>query len=223
MTLRALVLCAAVAAVGGCAFPERQAASRPSPVHASLSVDVHDARVTNDTAGIGFIGPNRQMLAADFTVQPREGSGLGFGARVIAGSGAPLVLEGGVLLGSRAFAVEVGGGTRSFVDPDDPEEPFGLVYPLARVGVRSRANLGRSAFSVQFRAATSLGLFLEADQDIGSPGAGGWVGESTLSWTRPGSALTLNLGYRIERFEGYHYRQELSSLSLGGGVLFGRR
>lgn len=223
MTQRASALCAVLAAFAACAFPERRASSSPSPVHASLSVDVHDARVTSDTAGLGFAGGNRQLVAADFTVQPREGSGLGFGARVVAGSRAPLLLEAGALLGSRAFAVELGGGTRSFVDPDDPEETYGLVYPLARIGVRSRANLGRSAFSVQFRAAKSLGLFLEADQDIGSPGAGGWVGESTLSWTRPRSPLTLNLGYRIERFDGYRYRQELSSLSLGGGVLIGRR
>lgn len=195
-----------------------------SPVHVALMADAHDSRIRTATAGVAANEEAVGLVSLDLTVQPAEGNGLGFAARAIGGGeSAPNLTELGVLVGSRRLAVDVGIGTRSAFDPDDPDDPYEVPYPIARLGIRSRMDLGQSPFSVHFRAARHIGIGGEADDDLGSPRAGGWNAETALSYTARRFPVTGNLGYRIERFEVFNRDQEVTSLYVGVGVLFGRR
>lgn len=220
-------LVAIVLVTSGCGttWGQRVRAMR-SPVHASFNAEIHDARTYMDSTGVIAPAASSAMISLDAALQPVEKNGIGVAARLIGGGEeAPGFIEGSLLLGSRRFAVDVGLGSRTGVDPDKPDEkPYDLSYRFAKIGVRSRLNLGQSPFSVQLRAARHVGIGAnEFDSNFGAPDALGWAGETSLSWTRPGSPFTASVGYRIERFEAYRIEQESSALTLGVGLLFGRR
>ena len=220
-----LVAIAVVASGCGTTLGQRARAMR-SPVHASFSAEIHDARTYMDSTGVIAPAASSAMISLDFALQPVEKNGIGVAGRLIGGGEeAPGFVEGSVLLGSRRFALDLGLGSRTGVDPDNPDEnPYELSYPFAKIGVRSRLNLGQSPFSVQLRAARHVGIGAnEFDSNFGAPDALGWAGETAVSWTRPGSPFTASVGYRIERFEAYRIEQEMSALTLGVGLVFGRR
>lgn len=224
--MRQTLLIAIVFITTGCGstFGQRVRAMQ-SPVHASFSAEIHDARSFADS--VGTITPTSSaLIALDFALQPVERNGIGVAGRLIGmGEDAPGFAEGSILLGSRRFAVDLGLGSRTGPDPDKPDEnPYDILFPFAKIGVRSRLNLGQSPLSVQFRAARHVGIGAnEFDSNFGAPDAAGWAGETSVSWTRPGSPLTASLGYRIERFEAYRIEQQLSALTVGVGMVFGRR
>lgn len=225
--MRYAVIALAVVTMTGCntTLGQRARAMR-SPVHASFNAEIHDARTYMDSTGVIAPAASTAMVSLDVALQPVENNGIGVAGRLIGGGdAAPGFVEGSVLLGSRRFAVDLGVGSRTGVDPDKPDEdPYKLSYRFAKIGVRSRLNLGHSPFSVQLRAARHVGIGAnEFDSNFGAPDAIGWAGETALSWTRPGSPFTASLGYRIERFEAYRIEQESSALTLGVGLLFGRR
>jgi len=198
-----------------------------SPVHASFSAEIHDARTSVDSTS-NPVSPaaSTAVLSLDFALQPVQGNGIGVAGRLIGlGENAPGFAEGSLLLGSRRFAVDLGIGSRTGADPDKPDEnPYDLAFRFAKIGVRSRLNLGQSPFSVQFRAARHVGIGAnEVDSNFGAPDALGWAGETQLSWTRIGSPFTASVGYRIDRFEAYRIEQEMSALTVGVGMVFGRR
>lgn len=198
-----------------------------SPVHIALMADGHDARVRTATAGFTIPEQSIGLVSLDLTVQPAEGYGLGFAARAIGGGEtAPGFTGAGLLFGSRKIAVEGGLSARTGPDPDDildPENAYDVVYPMVHLGVRSRMDLGRSPFSVQFRAARHIGTGGEGSNLLGGPDASGWSGETSLSYTARRIPVTANLGYRIEQFSVFNQDQEVTSLYLGFGLLFGRR
>lgn len=225
--MRRVLLVAIVLVTSGCGttLGQRVRAMR-SPVHASFSAEIHDARTLMDsTANPLSPAASSALLSLDFALQPVAGNGLGVAGRLIGlGEDAPGFAEGSLLLGSRRFAVDLGIGSRTGPDPDKPDEnPFKVDFRFAKIGVRSRLNLGQSPFSVQFRAARHIGITNEVDSNFGAPDALGWAGETSIGWTRPGSPFTASLGYRIDRFESYRIEQEMSALTVGVGMVFGRR
>ena len=224
--MRCALLLALVIVTTGCNTTlGRRARAMRSPVHASFSAELHDARTFMDSTDVVAPAKSGALLSLDLALQPVESNGIGVAGRVIGLSDAgPGFIEGSVLLGSRAFAFDLGIGSRTGPEPDKPDEkPYELAFRFAKIGVRSRLNLGQSPFSVQFRAARHVGLTNEVDSNFGAPDALGWAGETSLSWTRPGSPFTASVGYRIDRFESYRIEQETSALTVGVGVLFGRR
>lgn len=223
MRLALLVLLAVLTSACGSSLGQRMRTLR-SPVHVAVMADGHDARIRTATGGVAANEESLGLLSLDLTVQPATGTGLGFAARAVGGGeAAPNLTELGILVGSRKLAVDLGLGSRASFDPDDPDDPYDVPYPIARLGIRSRMDLGQSPFSVQFRAARHIGIGGDADDDLGSPRAGGWNAETALSYTARRFPVTGNLGYRIERFEVFNRDQEVTSLYLGVGFLFGRR
>ncbi len=204
----------------------QRARTMRSPVHAVFSADIHDARIFTDSTGIVAPARSTVLLSLEGSVQPVERSGIGIAGRILGlGEDAPSIVEGSVLLGSRRFALDVGLGSRTGVNPQSPDEkPFDDSYAFAKIGVRSGLNLGRGPLSVQFRAARHVGIGeYNVDTDRGAANVAGWVGETSLSWTRSGFPLTGTLGYRVDRFEAYGIEQETSALTVGVGLMFGRR
>lgn len=223
-TLRLALLLLTPLALTGCAALSQRTSTFRSPVHAVLLADVHDARVHNATGGVVSPETSAGMVSLDLALQRAEGNGLGLAGRMIlGGTAAPSSLDASLLVGSKLFAGELGIGTRNGWDPDEPAGTFDIAYPIARFGIRSRANLGNSPFSAHLRAARYVGLPGEEDEDFGPVDLTGWSAESGLSWTWQKFPVTANLGYRIERFRVYTHEQEVSSLYLGAGFLLGRR
>jgi hypothetical protein len=223
-TVRLVALLAATLGLTACGGLSQRAATLRSPIHAVLLADVHDARVHSALGGVVAPATTAGMVSLDLAMQRAEGNGIGFAGRMIlGGSAAPSSLDASMLVGSKLFAGELGIGTRNGWDPDEAVGTFDIAYPIARFGVRSRANLGNSPFSAHLRAARYVGLPGETDEDFGPLDLTGWSAESGLSWTWQKFPVTANLGYRIERFRVYTHEQEVSSLYLGAGFLLGRR
>lgn len=221
----ALILMAALALSGCSSTLVQRARGARSSVHVAFSAELHDARVLTDSTGVIAPATSSPLISFNLAVQPRRGIGLGAAGRLIGiGGDAPRLIEGSLLLGARTIALDVGLGSRTGPDPDKPDEdPFKESFPFAKLGVRSRWNLGQTPFAVQFGAARYMGINGQSDNNAGASAAGGWAGETTLSWTQPGSPFTASAGYRIDRFESYGMEQEVSALTVGLGVVFGRR
>ena len=223
-TVRLTAFLVSALALTACGGLSQRTATLRSPIHAVLLADVHDARVHSALGAVVSPETSAGMVSLDLAMQRAEGNGIGFAGRMIlGGSAAPSSLDASMLVGSRLFAGELGIGTRNGWDPDEAAGTFDIAYPIARFGIRSRANLGNSPFSAHLRAARYVGLPGEADPDFGAVDLTGWSAESGLSWTWQTFPVTANLGYRIERFRVYTHEQEVSSLYLGAGFLLGRR
>jgi hypothetical protein len=195
--------------------------ARRSPVFLHFAGLLHASEVRGSLVGGAPVTPRAVALGgADFTLQPRNG-GIGLAARVTQsdlGAGDLGSIEGGVLLGSPAFAVE-----GAYVMRNGYSVESGLshdsVHTFGRGGVRMRGILGNSGAAVHFRA----GYFVPIGQSFDADALQGWEGESTLSWTLPRFPLTIQAGYRLERFFVSGLEQEVSALVVGGGFTFGAR
>lgn len=222
---RRLVLALAVVPALGCGGSLGGGArTLRSPVHVVLMADIHDARIRSASGATVQPEASTALLSLDVALQRLQGVGPGFAARVVSGGeGAPAVGQLGALFGSRRIAVEAGVGSRTALDPDDPDGGYDSTYPLAYLGLRSRVNLGASPFSVQFRGARYLGLSDDEDSSLGAASPEGWNAETGVTWTSRTIPFSVNLGYRIERFRHFTTEQEISSLALGAGLLLGRR
>ncbi len=191
---------------------------RRSPVHFLLFGYTQSAevRTTNGTAtqdASGSIG------GVEFLLTPRNG-GIGVHGRMLSTDG-PQIMEGGLLIGSRRFSLDLAYQMRNGYSPDGVGiTNFDSTYAFARGGFRSRANLGNTGFTVGLRAGYYVAI--PSDEDPG-PELEGWEGETQLAWSWSRFPLTLLMGYRIERFLVWDIEQEVSAFSIGGGLAFGRR
>ena len=204
--------------------PIRRIEPRSEEIRAPFHFAVFlDAQSVNLRAYEGmFLLPNRQptLISLDATMQKLSGVGPGVGLRLIRGAGkVPEFAEGVVIFGTRRIAGDFGVATRA-----GPHlfrgGAYDSTYALLRVGGRSRINLGESGFSLHLRGAKYI--------PMPAPGTTekevvGWSAETGLSWTWAPVPVSLNLGYRYEKFRVRDRRQEVSGLTLGTGFLFGRR
>lgn len=194
-----------------------------APAHIAGMMDVHLASIRS-AAGQTLL-PEQQltMLSFEGTYQPLAGNGVGVTARLITGGrSSPQYTELGFLAGSRRLALDLGFAMRRGFDIRT-SGVFDSTHTMARFGLRSRVNLGESGFSLQSRA----GRYLSFPEPRNAPNRAvphGWNAETGVSWTHPGRIpFTGNLGYRIERFRAWNFEEEISSLTIGGGILLGRR
>ncbi len=190
-----------------------------------LMVDFHNASIRTADNGTLAAEEKQTLSSLDLTVQRARGGGLGVAVRSIAGDdNAPTYLDVGLLMGSRRLALDLGAAQRTGFDSlgFGGGGAYDSTYTFARAGFRSRANLGNTDFSVQFRALYYIGIPL-GDDALPKDNLEGWSGETGLSWTWKRFPLTANLGYRIERFKVFAVEQESSAFTIGGGILLGRR
>lgn len=194
-----------------------------SPGHVVAMLDVHFPSVQSTDGTTSLPSERRTMFSAEGTYQPLEGNGVGVTARIIAGGpSSPQYTEIGFLVGSRQLALDLGGATRRGYGRLSGGN-IDSTYAMARLGVRSRVNLGDSQFSLLTRVNRYLSFPEPGGADFRAV-PNGWSGEAGLSWTWPGRIpFTANLGYRWERFRVWNRDQDVSGLSLGGGLLLGRR
>ncbi|MEX2181755.1 MAG: hypothetical protein WD771_06910 [Gemmatimonadaceae bacterium] len=198
---------------------------RRSPVYLMMMFDLHNASVR--TSDGGTLQPENKtgLGSLELALQRARGGGLGLAARRIAGGDdAPTYQEVAFLMGSRRFALDLGAAQRTGFDSltFGGGGDFDSTYTFARAGFRTRANVGNTDFSVQLRALYYIGIPL-GDDALPKDELEGWSGETGLSWTWNRFPLTLNLGYRIERFKVFAVEQEVSAFTIGGGLLLGRR
>jgi hypothetical protein len=198
---------------------------RRSRVYLTLMYDMHSTSLRSATGGTLDGAEDVSLGSLDFSMQRSTGGGLGIAVRTIGGgSDAPDHLEAALLMGSRRFALDLGAAQRTGLDGAGVSGggAYDSTYTFVRGGFRSRANLGNTDFSVSLRALYYVDVIPVKD---GFPDSEleGWSGETGLSWTWNRFPRTVNLGYRIERFYVFGREQELSSLSIGTGLLLGRR
>lgn len=220
---RALILLA-ILGLGSVAQAQAPADSakppRRSPVYLTLMLDLHGARLISGESGNGD-QTTPGMGSLDFSVQSSALGGLGLGLRSVGGTGAYDFAEVALLLGSRSFSVDIGGASRTGYNQltDNLND---TTYRFARVGARSRVNLGNTDFSVTMRGAGYINIPTPEDKLLPS-NLSGFSVESGLSWTWARYPLTANLGYRVEQFKVFAVEQRTRSLVFGGGLLLGRR
>lgn len=193
---------------------------RSSPLYLVLMLEGHGSR---QITGENDAGDERRkgLGGIDFSIQSTQRAGVGLAMRTLSGPFDSAEL--GVLLGTRTLSLDVGAGFRS--GWNEATNDFNdTTYTFGRVGFRSRANLGNTDFSVTMRGATYIRIPSAGDEVLPS-GLKGFSAETGLAWTVAKWRIpwTLQMGYRIERFTVYGLEEETSSLSFGGGVVFGRR
>lgn len=222
--LFALILCAAPLAAQTATPTDSTKAPRRSPVYMVLAVEMHGARlITGEGGSAAETEPG--MASIDFSIQSSRNPGVGLALRSISGKAAYDFAELAMLIGSRAFSLDIGAAQRSgynyFTD-----ELNDTTYTFARVGARTRMNLGTSDFSMTFRGARYMKIPTRSEGTVPSSFSSDLAGfsvETGLTWTWARYPLAASLGYRIEKFNVFGVEQETSSLVLGGGVLLGRR
>lgn len=198
---------------------------RHSRVYLTLNYDLHGARLRTATGGVDGGEEEIGMGSLEFSMQKSTGRGLGLAFRTIGGgTDGPEYVEAAVLMGSRRLAFDLGAATRTGYDALGLAGggAYDTMYIFPRAGFRSRANLGNTDFSVTLRGLYYIGL-PPLDDNLPDGKLEGWSGETGLSWTWKRFPLTVNMGYRIERFQVFDREQETSSFVLGGGLLLGRR
>lgn len=190
---------------------------RRSPVHfllfgytQSANVHTNDGGVTSESSG--------SLAGVEFLLTPRNG-GVGLHGRMLSSDPGPAITEGGLVIGSRRFSIDAAYVMRNGYNPVN-SLPYDSTYAFARGGFRSRANLGNTGFTLGLRGGYYVGI--PSDQDPG-PELEGWEGETQLAWSWSKFPLTLMMAYRIETFTVWGYEEEVSALSIGGGLAFGRR
>jgi hypothetical protein len=199
-------------------------ARRYSPVYFTLLLDGLGSSMR--TAHNGVLAPEEEpgFSSVELALQKANGSGLGIAIRAIKSDEAYEYQELALLMGSRRFALDLGVATRTGFDSLNlgGGGAYDSLYIFPRVGFRSRANIGATDFSAQFRALLYVPL-PSLDDALPESEFAGWSAETGLSWTWNRFPLTANLGYRIERFRAFGREIETSSMILGAGVVFGRR
>ncbi len=200
--------------------PSDAKATRESPVYLVLSLDVHAARLITGESGNGD-QTSPGMGSLDFSIQSARKSGAGLAIRSIGGEDAYEFTEIAILFGSRRFSVDAGAASRTGYN-ELTDNLNDTTYRFARVGARSRLNLGNSDFSVTLRGAGYIRIPTPEEEALPSK-LTGFSLESGLSWTWAKYPVTANLGYRLEKFNVFGVEQETSSLIIGGGILLGRR
>lgn len=193
---------------------------RSSPVYLVAMLEAHNALVTTSGSG-GTDGEASEGLGSlDLSIQPARKTGVGLALRTLGGpyDYADLAL----LLGNRAFALDLGAASRSGHN-EFTDEPNDTTYRFARIGFRSRANLGNSDLSLTMRILGYVNIPTPEEEILPSD-LNGLSAETGLSWTRSkwGVPWTVALTYRVERFEVFGVETLSSSLSIGGGVVIGR-
>jgi hypothetical protein len=218
--MRALLLLAVAAPLLAQAPVDSTPAPRSSPVYLTLLLEGHGGRLITGEGGSG--DESRQGLnGADFSIQSSRKAGVGLALRSLSGPYDYADLS--LLLGSRRFSVDIGAASRTgystFTD-----ELNDTTYSFARVGFRSRANLGNTDFSVTMRVLGYVRIPTPEEEALASE-LEGFSAETGLAWTytKWGVPWTAQLGYRLERFVVFGVEQETSSLGVGVGVLLGRR
>jgi hypothetical protein len=191
-------------------------ATRRSPVQFLLFGYTQSSEIRT-TDGVTTSDESGPIAGVEFLLALRSGA-FGLHGRLLSTDG-PAVMEGGVVLGSRKFALDLAYMMRDGFNPVN-SQPYDSTYAFARAGFRSRANLGNTGFTVGLRGGYYVGIPGSVD-----PGADleGWEGESQLAWTWSRFPLTVLMGYRLERFRVWGIEQETSALTFGGGVALGRR
>ncbi len=227
--LLALILGAAPLAAQTPAAPALAAAApaadsvkgpRRSPVYMMLMLEVHGTRLITGEAGTGA-QTEPGMGSFDFSIQSSRKSGVGLAFRSIGGEEAYDYAELGVLLGKRAFSFDLGAATRTGYNTFS-DALNDTTYTFARIGARSRMNLGASDFSLTFRGLGYVKI-PSAREELMSSDLSGMSLETGLTWAWSRFPLAASLGYRLEKFHVFGVEQESSSLTLGGGILLGRR
>jgi hypothetical protein len=197
---------------------------RYSPIYFTLMFDSHAALMRTATGGVLAPEEEPKFSSLEISLQRANGRGLGIAARAISSAEAYEYSEVALLMGSRRFALDLGVASRTGYDSVGLSGggAYDTLHIFPRAGFRSRANLGGTDFSAQFRALYYVGL-PSLDDAIPNANLEGWSAETGLSWTWNKFPLTANLGYRIERFKVYDREMETSSLVLGAGIMLGRR
>lgn len=139
-------------------------------------------------------------------------AGLGLFGRYLTGdigrSRKKMVTEGGVSVGDKSFKIEVGYSERLYLLVDS-------IVRYTRAGFSATTFLGTSGVAVGFRA----GYYVSIDKLKGLPKTPeGWQGETSLSYTWDRLPLFAQVGYRIERTRRTGADEEMSALTLGGGL-----
>jgi hypothetical protein len=194
-----------------------------APGHIAAMIDLHMPSIRSAAGQTLLPEQQSSMVSIEGTYLPLSGNGVGVTARIIVGgNNTPQYTELGFLVGSRQIALDLGVATRRGFNTFTTGI-YDSTHTTARLGLRSRLNLGESGFSLQSRAGRYIGF----PEPRGLPNRAvpqGWNAETGVSWTWPGRIpFTANLGYRIERFRAWNLEQEVSSLTFGTGLLFGRR
>lgn len=192
----------------------------PPGFHLAVRADLQRLTLSATEGPFALPTATPTLFAVDATLQRAEGLGPGVILRVIRGVGpVPHYMEGGLLVGTRRFAVDAAVATRK--GPDIFRGgAYDSLFAFVRVGVRTDLALGRTGFAWQAR----VGHYL----DFPAPGTvekdmRGWSADSWLRWSAPRSPLTLNIGYRTERFLVRDRHQTSSGFALGSGFILGRR
>ncbi len=189
---------------------------RVSPVQFLLFGLMHSAEVRTSNGGIS--DSSASLKGFEVLLMPRNG-GIGLTGRMIGEADGLTYTEGGILIGSRRFSIDAAYVMRTGYNPVT-FLPFDSTYAFARGGFRSRGNLGNTGFTFGFRAGYYVGI---PGKPANDPTLEGWDGETNLYWSWSKFPLTAMLGYRIERFNVWGVEQEVSALTMGAGLAFGRR
>jgi hypothetical protein len=141
-----------------------------------------------------------------------KNSGVGLFGRYLSGTVGPVsgqhVREGGILLGSHDFRIEVGYAERLGALTD-------TTYRIVRGGFTGTSDLGTSGLAIRLRANVLVPferLNGEAKRTLG------WEGETGIAYTWNRVPLTASVGYRLERLFDLPRDQELSGLVIGFGL-----
>jgi hypothetical protein len=224
-TSAALVAATAALKRDSVRLAEATTTRRRSPVYFTLMFDINNARLRTSDNLAAPTESEPSLGSFEIALQKAHGGGLGIAARSIAGDdNSPSYVEVALLMGARIFALDLGAAMRTGFDSlgFSGGGAFDSTYIFPRAGFRSRANIGNTDFSVQFRGLYYIGIPL-GDDALPKDELEGWSGETGLSWTWKRFPLTANLGYRIERFKVFDVEQESSAFTLGAGLLLGRR
>lgn len=199
--------------------PADSATPRRSPVYLVAMLEAHNARIVTNGSG-GTDGEATDGLGSlDLSIQSARKTGVGLALRTIGG---PYdYAELALLLGSRAFAFDVGAASRTGYN-ELTDEPNDTTYRFARIGFRSRANLGASDLSLTMRILGYVNIPTPEEEALPSE-LSGFSAETGIAWTRSkwGVPWTVQLGYRVESFTVFGVEAVTSSVSLGGGVVIG--
>lgn len=201
-------------------LPEAAVAGLPpeprlSPAHLSLTFVSHSALVRTSRGAI--TESNTGFSGLEFTLQPKNG-GIGLTGRMLNSPDGLEYLDGGLLIGSRVFSLDLTYATRTAMSPGGGG--FDSTQSFARGGFRTHVNLGNTGFTARLRANYYVEI---VKPEVPARGIEGWEGETGLGWSWDRFPVTAQMGYRIERFLVHGVEQEVSALVLGAGIVLGRR
>ena len=188
------------------------AEARKSPVHFLLFGYTQSAEIRT-TNGVTTSDESGSISGFEFLLSPRNG-GFGLHGRMLTSDGGPNVMEGGLLIGSRRFSIDLAYMMRDGFNPDLASPNYDSTYAFARGGFRSRANLGNTGFTVGIRGGYYIGIPSDEDPGTGTRGVG--RGESARLELVEVPADRAD-GLPDRAVQGLGIEQETSALTFGGG------